>query len=149
MSSAMLVEACHQLIAMRQERAAFALRDGVGCGQLDAERVHMSAIDLELVMQMRTCRQPGHANITDYLTLGYIAASPHAGGVAAHMGVQGLIVLAVLDDNGVAIAALAAYVHHAPITGRLDGCSGRSCVIHPLVSADLVQYRVPTVGVEA
>src|SRR5690606_16429933 len=93
--------------------------------------------------------QAGSAHVADDLALADIAAHADAGGVATHVSVQGLVGLAVLDDDGVAIAALAAHVDHPAVAGRLDRGAGGCGIVHTLVGADLVQYRVAPTRVES
>src|SRR5690606_27415806 len=146
---ALLIQAAHHLLAQRHELGALALGNGVRSWQLDAERIHMATVDLELIMQVRAGGQSGRADITDNLALGDVAACANAVGVSAHVCIKSLIGLAVLDNHRVAIAALAPDVYYAAIAGCLDRSAGGCSIIHAFVGANLVQYRVSAAGIEA
>ena len=92
-------------------------------------------------MQMRPGRQAGHADIPDHRTLvdalaGLDLAKPR------HMAVQRAVVLAVVQDHHVAVAALGAHEHHPCIARRHDRRTGSGRVVHALVHAHRAQYRV-------
>src|SRR5690606_15360244 len=143
------IQAGHHLLAQGQEAGPFARCDGVRCWQLDAERIDMATADLEFIVQVRPGSQAGGADITDNLALGDVAPGPDAAGITAHVSVERLVGLTVLDHYGIAVSTLTPHVNDTPVAGRLDGGARGSGVIHTLVRTDLVQYRVAPAGVEA
>ena len=68
----------------------------------------MDAIDLKLVMQVWAGRQAGRANVTNNLPLLDGAARFDALGEALHVAVKRAVRVAMLNDDGVAVAATTA-----------------------------------------
>ncbi|MNZ91211.1 hypothetical protein D3C78_1101860 [compost metagenome] len=65
------------------------------------------------------------------------------------MPVEGLVAVAVLDDNGVAVATTTSGEQYLAITGSLDWRAPWCGVVDTLMGADLVQDRVLAAGREA
>src|SRR5690606_9922041 len=116
--------------------------NGVRHRQLLAERIDMHTIDLKLIVQVRPGRQPCSADIANDLPLLDVSAVTDALGKALHMGIKRSVALAMLDDYGVAIAAMASCQADAAITCSLDRRATRCCIVHAFMSTDLVQDGV-------
>ncbi len=102
----------------------------------------MHTIHLELVMQMRPCGQASGADVSDDLSLLHRRTVTHAFGEALHVGVEGAIAIAVLNDHGIAVTTLAPGQENLTIASTFDRRAARGRIVDAFVRADLVQNRM-------
>src|SRR5262245_24798034 len=100
-------------------------RQGAGARQDHATRVAVCATDAEFVVQVRSGRQPGAADVTDDLALLNAAAVAEPGPQPRHVAVQRLVRRAVLEYHDLPVAALPSGERDATVAGRLDRRAGR------------------------
>ena len=109
----------------------------------------MDSVQSVFVVEMCGGRKPGSTNEAYRLTL--CDALAHSGrlGKAGHMRVQSSDIAAMLENNGVAVAAFHATKYDLAIARCLNRCAFRRCVVNASVGADRIQNRVPPIGVKA
>ena len=100
-------------------------------------------------MKMGAGGGTGRTYVTNDLPLLNVAAHPHATPELAHVSILGLIALAVLYDNNVAITAIAAGEGYLAVACSFDRGTRRCSIVGSTVCADGVQNRMLTVGIEA
>ncbi|MNE59044.1 hypothetical protein D3C80_1541150 [compost metagenome] len=109
----------------------------------------MGAVDLELIVQVWPGRQASSADVADDLALLDVAAGADAFGEALHVGIEGAVAGAVLDDDGVAVAPFAPGKGNLAIASGFDRGAAGCGVVDALVRADFVQDRVAAAVGEA
>src|SRR3546814_203970 len=114
--------------------------------QLDAQRVHLAAVQQHLVVEVRPGGAAGGADIGDDLALLDATAGAHALGEAGRVGVGGLDLAVVADADVVAVAAVAlGHLHHA-VASRHDRRPARGGEVHALVHLGVAENRVPALA---
>src|SRR3546814_11855485 len=86
-------------------------------------------VDEELVMQVRSGGPDGGADVDNQLALTDRVAFFQAGGEPALMSVQRAVAAIVLQNNGVAVAILAAFELDDAVGGCVDGRAGGCCIV--------------------
>src|SRR3546814_17205581 len=89
-------------------------------------------------MQVRSGGQAGGADVANQLALTDRVAFFQAGGEPALMSVQRAVAAIVLQNDGVAVAILAAFELDDAVGGCVDGRAGGCCI----VGASLEERRV-------
>ena len=102
----------------------------------------MDAIDLVLVVQVGSGRQPRHAYESDYLPLPDARARKNARAETAQVRVTRHEASAVPDLDQVSVAAAPAPVGDDPVRGRHDANAGVGGVVHAVVGAPPPQHGV-------
>ena len=100
-------------------------------------------------MQVRPGGQASHAYVADDLPLGDVRARSNTPCEAAHVSIQCLVLAPVLDNDGVAVTALAAGGNNPAVACRFDGRAGGSSIIDAFVGANAIEHRVQAAGIEA
>src|SRR5262245_35428223 len=111
------VELGEQRCAARDEIGLEFCRDRPRVAELHGLWIAVHAVDPVLVVQMRTAGETGAADITDQLALAHALALRRALGEPGQVSVQGRDTASVLDDDGIAVAAVAAAHVNPAVTG--------------------------------
>ena len=111
--------------------------------KFELARIHLGAVAQNFVMQMRTCRAAGGADIADGLALAHALAGPHTAREALHVGIDGLVGPVVADTDVVAVSAVSASSLDDAIAGRDDGRAARRGEIQPAMHLVVAEHRMP------
>src|SRR5207244_6924618 len=98
--------------------------NGHGVGQCDRHWIALLIIDAELVMQMRTRRPPGLANIADDIALFDMRSNVDAAGECRQMRVSRRVGAPVLQDDDIAVTVLLTRKGHAAVARRVNRRAG-------------------------
>ena len=91
-------------------------------------------------LEVRAGRQPGRADIADHLAARDALA--RGDGEAAHMAIAARDAAAVIELDEIAVTAVAAGHHHAPVDRRIDRRAVRGGEVEPLVHAQEAEQRM-------
>ena len=108
----------------------------------------MHAVDPVLVVQVRAGNHAGRTDVADDLALFDARADALPAAEIRHVRIQCRDIAAVLQDDDVAVAALAAAENDLAVAGGHDRRAGRCRVIDTAVCANRIQHRVAPVRVE-
>jgi hypothetical protein len=95
-------------------------------------------------VQVRAGGPPGGAHATDVLALADALAL--LDGHGAQVGVNGDVPSAMIDENDIAVAILAACEVDLSVSHGHHGRSGRCCIVDPLVGRHAVEDRIEAHG---
>ena len=91
---------------------------------------------------MRACGPAGRANVTNHLALVHVPAFANACSKAAHMAIKRLQMIAVADDDGIAIAIFTARLIDVAVASSADGRAIGSTEVNTCVHLGITQQRV-------
>src|SRR6185503_12925280 len=111
-------------------------------------RILVDAAHAILVVQMRSRRRAGGAHVADHFPLGHLVTATRASTEPRHVTIERCDAVAMIDDHGIAVAALAAGELHSPVTGCLDRRAARRAIVNTRVRPDTAADRVLTPRVE-
>src|SRR5262245_4450424 len=140
-------EARHELACLVAELGPRGGGDRLSWNELLAERVDEGAVVRDAVVEMRTCGQPGGADVADDLLLVHARADPHVGGDAREVVVLRLVTGAMANVHLDAVTAVPARMHDDPVGDGAHGRADRRAVIDREVRAHAAENRVrPRIG---
>src|SRR5450759_1769049 len=88
-------------------------------------RVDRGTVDHDLIMAMRTSDTTGRSLVADDLAL--LDGLPRGNGHAAHVAVQGLDAVPMVQRHRDTVTPVPADLFHSPVCRRADRCAIRSC----------------------
>src|SRR5262245_920934 len=140
-------EARYEFACLVGELGPQAGGDRLSRNELLAERVDEGAVVRDAVVEMRTCGQPGGADVADDLLLVHARADPHVGGDAREVVVLRLVAGAMTNVHLDAVTAVPARMHDNPVGHGAYGSADRRSVIDREVRAHAAENRVrPRIG---
>ena len=109
----------------------------------------MYAVDVEFIVQVRSCRQAGAADIGNGLALFDFLANTDFLVVAVQVCIQSSVLAAVLDLDVAAITTILAFENDLAVAGCVNRCTAFGGIVHALVGAPFFKHRVVTLGCKA
>src|SRR5690606_7667862 len=111
-------------------------------GQVHRQGVDGLLVDAEFVMQMRSGRPAGGADVADKLALADGVAFLQACGKSALVRIQRGVATMVLQDDGVSVAILLALEFDGAVSRCMDGCAGGRRIIDAFMTAPAAVHRM-------
>ena len=102
----------------------------------------MYAADMELVMQVRACRQARATHETYDFALGDAFARADCLTESREVRIQRRIPVRMAQDDDIAVAALVADKSDMAVSGGSDSSAARSTVVNALVRTPGSEYRM-------
>jgi len=116
---------------------------GLTRGQVDAQRIDLFAIDMDLVVKVRAGGISGAADIADDLSLADPGAGGYAAVDAAEMRIGRRMPTVMADADVSSIAAIPARRFDDAVAGGVDRRAGGRCEVGASMQAIIPRDRMP------